>query len=94
MALAKDITFKGIDLSSAYHKITRAEVVAEGSGTPQLSCVISAYRNKADADLHINELSRTGYNLGDFDKSDPRAAAAIAYEKVKALNEYASAADV
>lgn len=94
MALAKDITFKGIDLSSAYHKITRAEVVAEGSSPPQLSCVISAYRNKADADLHINELSRTGYSLGDFDKADPRAAAAIAYEKVKALAEYAAAADV
>lgn len=94
MAFQKDIALEiGISVAGAYNKITRVEVVAEGTEA-RMSCVVCAYKSKADADANVVPLQRKGYDLGIFDKADPRPAAAIAYEKLGGLDDYLGATPV
>lgn len=98
MALSKDfLGFGGqVSFDDAYHKITRLEIVAEGSGPLRVSCVVSCYKDRESSDDSLEPLNRDGMLLRDLDENNEHVQAirSALYEAIKNLESYSSAEDV
>jgi len=102
MALIKTVYVKNqIEVLNAYHKVTRIEVVIEGTNAPNVSCVVEVFKDKATSEKvgqpgeNVEPLERIGIALSSLDESDSRVSdmRALIYEFVKEQEQFKNATD-